>query len=421
MSRDGVAKVDGMKVQRMSGIDSTRWKRIGPGYEAGCRVAPDKLRRSLARIATMTGADLVLLLRSHHDGDRFVRIAGVDGPYGRADDLAAAATKFPAAVTAGVDSLSADASMIVHWLSQPDQGGFLLVLARRGDRPPFDSDALRSVMSSCEWLDDIVALWWDGQRSEVRAASLRAALSNGDTSIILLDSHGMIIEANAGAARLLRQGCGLVLHGAHIEAEHPDDDARLRKAVLDVTSASSSGRSLKPVQFSIRRGPGHHPLAVAVMRPHGLHAFQSDETDPVVLLQIVDPDADQSTTAQSFALYKLTPQETRLTEQLVAGRTISEAADRLHLSPASARTYLKRIFAKTGVNRQASLVRLVLNSRMPLYRPTHGALPWVLGASGLKPTKARPQFTSAIVDDDVQFEMSLLAPTQSTGRRGIRL
>ncbi|MBC7522580.1 MAG: hypothetical protein H7268_15995, partial [Sandarakinorhabdus sp.] len=179
----------------MSVTDNFSWKRGGPEYEAGCRVAPDELRRSLVRIAALTGADLVLLLRRRGDGSRFIRIAGTVNGGGNADDLAAAATRFPATVTTRTDSLSPDARMIVHWLAQPGDGGFVLVLAVRADRPPFDADGLRSVAAVCEWDDDVVDLWWTNRRSEARATALRAALGNGGTHVILLDSLGMIVEA----------------------------------------------------------------------------------------------------------------------------------------------------------------------------------------------------------------------------------
>jgi DNA-binding CsgD family transcriptional regulator len=41
---------------------------------------------------------------------------------------------------------------------------------------------------------------------------------------------------------------------------------------------------------------------------------------------------------------------------------LAQAARVLHLSEQTARTYSKLIFAKTGTNRQADLVRLILTS-----------------------------------------------------------
>jgi DNA-binding CsgD family transcriptional regulator len=59
-------------------------------------------------------------------------------------------------------------------------------------------------------------------------------------------------------------------------------------------------------------------------------------------------------------MYGLTPGETRLTLLLLADCSLDEAAGLLDISPTTARSVLKRIFEKTGTNRQSALVRLLL-------------------------------------------------------------
>ena len=58
--------------------------------------------------------------------------------------------------------------------------------------------------------------------------------------------------------------------------------------------------------------------------------------------------------------YGLTPAEAELTALLSRGLSLDEAADRRGVSRNTARGQLKRIFAKTRTNRQAELVRMVL-------------------------------------------------------------
>jgi DNA-binding CsgD family transcriptional regulator len=59
-------------------------------------------------------------------------------------------------------------------------------------------------------------------------------------------------------------------------------------------------------------------------------------------------------------IYGLTPGETRLTLLLLADCSLEQAATLLDISSATARSVLKRIFEKTGANRQSALVRLLL-------------------------------------------------------------
>ena len=61
-------------------------------------------------------------------------------------------------------------------------------------------------------------------------------------------------------------------------------------------------------------------------------------------------------------LFDLIPSEARLALALSRGMTIAEAAADLGLTVESARTYSKRIYAKTGARGQADLVRFLHRS-----------------------------------------------------------
>ena len=62
------------------------------------------------------------------------------------------------------------------------------------------------------------------------------------------------------------------------------------------------------------------------------------------------------------SLYGLTPAEAELASLLSAGHSIEEAAEIRGVTLNTARSQMKRVFSKTGVNRQADLVRLLLNN-----------------------------------------------------------
>lgn len=55
--------------------------------------------------------------------------------------------------------------------------------------------------------------------------------------------------------------------------------------------------------------------------------------------------------------FKLTPAQARLAALLHDGASVKQAADQLGITEGSARQYLRRIFAKTGTNRQIDLIR----------------------------------------------------------------
>jgi DNA-binding CsgD family transcriptional regulator len=59
-------------------------------------------------------------------------------------------------------------------------------------------------------------------------------------------------------------------------------------------------------------------------------------------------------------LFGLTKGEARLSVLLISGCSVREAARILGVKESTARSVLRTVFAKTGTNRQAGLIRLLL-------------------------------------------------------------
>ena len=68
-------------------------------------------------------------------------------------------------------------------------------------------------------------------------------------------------------------------------------------------------------------------------------------------------------------LYRLTPSEMRVLRAVSDVGGISAVADVIGVSQATVKTHLQRLFAKTGTNRQADLIKLVAAHASPLRRP----------------------------------------------------
>src|SRR5690554_7658439 len=65
-------------------------------------------------------------------------------------------------------------------------------------------------------------------------------------------------------------------------------------------------------------------------------------------------------------LFDFTPAETTLALELANGLSLEETAEKLGITRNTARAHLRAIFAKTGIKRQAELVRVMLNSVVSL-------------------------------------------------------
>jgi DNA-binding CsgD family transcriptional regulator len=84
--------------------------------------------------------------------------------------------------------------------------------------------------------------------------------------------------------------------------------------------------------------------------------------DAAALLFIVDP-ANRSGVPFAWIIdaYGLTPAEARVAIAASSGLTIPETAHRLGLSPNTIKAHLRKVFAKTGTNRQTELARCGLH------------------------------------------------------------
>jgi DNA-binding CsgD family transcriptional regulator len=69
------------------------------------------------------------------------------------------------------------------------------------------------------------------------------------------------------------------------------------------------------------------------------------------------------------ALFGLTPTEARVFDHLAAGHSVAQTAAALRVKDSTVKTHLLRVYDKTGVRRQAELVRLAASLTAP-FGPT---------------------------------------------------
>jgi DNA-binding CsgD family transcriptional regulator len=89
------------------------------------------------------------------------------------------------------------------------------------------------------------------------------------------------------------------------------------------------------------------------------------QPDTVAAVFIGAPDEQGGADAMA-TVFGLTPAETRVLARLLAGHTLAATAGALGIAPTTAKTHLENIFAKTGVTRQAELMRLATRAVPPV-------------------------------------------------------
>lgn len=181
----------------------------------------------------------------------------------------------------------------------------------------------------------------------LRESSVLLALERLQKSVLLLDTAGKILFANERASGMLNDASGT--------------DGDLPPAIgTCLRRAASVGHGETAI---LPRGQGRSPLHLTIMpfRPDDLDLPWLGLLGPAAIVTITDPDLEMEHRASVVRdRYGLTPAEASFALEIAKGDGREAAARRCGITVATAHTHLNRIFEKTGVKRQAELVRLLL-------------------------------------------------------------
>jgi DNA-binding CsgD family transcriptional regulator/PAS domain-containing protein len=180
--------------------------------------------------------------------------------------------------------------------------------------------------------------------------------------VIILDRDAQVIKVSSLAESLIDELDCIEVRSEKLRFSKKIDqeayDASFQKALGRYeSSAQSSTAELLRIEPSAGQPIG---LLVKCLAPN---PWYEGKGCPVVVLYLCDSTAHKSAREYFVAkLFGLTISEAALAILLADGKTLAEAAQLLNVTENTARTVSKRIFSKTGVRRQAELVRLILNS-----------------------------------------------------------
>jgi DNA-binding CsgD family transcriptional regulator len=250
------------------------------------------------------------------------------------------------------------------WVRRTDDGSPWIALAvhfRKEDCPPQAEERRRlgmllpHIRRACSVEERL------GQALRT-TIELQEALEHVREAVMLLNENGRVVGANRAATDLLQIERGISL--ARDETLHLGSSAnqgalmaalrrcRAPEAVLDTPDAAPSS------QIVVTRFDAA-PLALTVQPLPSARRYRSCA---VAALFVRVPEAAAAHEVQSLReAYGLTPAELQLVRGLVNGSSLKELAILNGISYETARTYLRRVFDKTGTNRQAALVGLVRN------------------------------------------------------------
>lgn len=179
--------------------------------------------------------------------------------------------------------------------------------------------------------------------------------------VILMDGSGRPLLVNRAARAIIHENDGLTLSRDGLCGATPGNTAELRRLVREASLTAAghglgAGGALSLPRPSLRR-----PLALLVGPLKAGDGEFVPAQDAAVIVFVSDPERMMEAPPDLLRrLYGLTVAESRLAALLLEGLSVARAAEKLEVSPHTARTQLKSIFLKTETRRQSELIRVVI-------------------------------------------------------------
>jgi DNA-binding CsgD family transcriptional regulator len=216
-------------------------------------------------------------------------------------------------------------------------------------------------MAAARWLDDLRAPLG-------RALSLSALIRDdrADVTVAALERSGAAAAVVSGDGRLRAANPRFVARlGNYLLEERRGlrfADRLLQARFVEALAAVD--QAIVPRSLAVAAADDQPPCVMHLL-PLRRQARDVFGWDGVLILLAEAANASIPGADLLRLLFDLTPAEAKLTRRLLEGWSPVDAASALGISEHTARTHLRRVFAKTGVTRQTELTRLLLGLGMP--------------------------------------------------------
>src|SRR3954471_16698267 len=202
---------------------------------------------------------------------------------------------------------------------------------------------------------------------KAESACFADILDGLSAGMILVDAKGRIVHANAAGTAILDDSDFLrAINGSLIAS-----DSAINTAVQDILLAADGGGDdavgAKGIALPLTAHTGERYVAHVLPLTSGARREAGLAYNAVAALFVRKATLKVYSPAEVIGtMYKLTPTELRGLLAMVVVGGVPEVAAALGVAATTIKTHLGRLFAKTGVARQADLVKLVAGFSTPL-------------------------------------------------------
>ena len=197
----------------------------------------------------------------------------------------------------------------------------------------------------------------------IERSRMAEALDGLRCAVLFTDEGGSVLHANRAAQTMLSSGSPVSAPGGILQARSPSAAAELRSAIL---LAARNDAAIAGTGLAIRLTDADIPPIFAHVLPMAGGELRTRLQPAAAAAIFIGGLADEHDAADIVtAAFGLTPAEKRVLAGLLSGRTLAETATALGVAATTAKSQLEKIFAKTGVSRQADLMLLAARLTPP--------------------------------------------------------
>jgi DNA-binding CsgD family transcriptional regulator len=235
-----------------------------------------------------------------------------------------------------------------------------LRLVRIGDAPAFSQVDRARLQSIVPLMNNALKLYSAYTHNSFIEEFYEELLGSMDIASVILNAKLEVLSVNKQAQQILNSRDGVFLRRNSLRCSRSSDQQKLEDACHELMARDQDNKQAQHTcSISVDRTSSDTKWDVQVRIVEKQNVvFGEGGPELVLLLRGPVPDCAPSQ-SRLIEIFGVTPAEAKLIAHLVDGLTLTAAAAALGVSRNTARAQLSSIFAKTGVNRQNQLVKLV--------------------------------------------------------------
>ena len=237
----------------------------------------------------------------------------------------------------------------------------VIAVLRNFHQGPFGQPELAVLARLVPHLQRAARLHLQMREMRLQSRAIEAALDRLQFGVVIADASGRALVLNRAAQEMATAKDGLFLRGGQLTAYRAEEAAALVRAIAEAvrTAARRSGQGGSALRIS--RPSGRRPYAVLVAPLTPETALAAEHQAPAALILITDLERRPEVLGRRLVeLFGLTPAEACLAVALVAGTRLEDIAEERGVRMPTLRTQLRAVLDKTGTDRQADLMRLLV-------------------------------------------------------------